>query len=279
MWQRLRDIGGYSSMNKIQEVFHNKKVFIPFITAGDPNLRVTKELVLRMAEAGADLVELGIPFSDPVAEGPIIQEADVRALKGGVTTDQIFAMVEELRLESRIPLAFMTYINPIYTYGAKRFLENCKKAEVDAIIVPDLPYEEKGELLPFCQEYGIALISMIAPTSKERIHRIALEAEGFLYCVSSMGVTGMRSEIGSGIEEMIRQVKEVKDIPCAIGFGISTPEQARVMASISDGVIVGSAIVNIIAEHGEQCVPYVEEYVQAMKQACIITFDKKDEVK
>lgn len=254
-------------MNRIQKVFHNNKAFLPFITAGDPNLAVTKELVLKMAEAGADLVELGIPFSDPVAEGPVIQEADARALKGGVTTDQIFTMVEELRKECRIPLAIMTYINPIYTYGTKSFLENCRKSEVDAIIVPDLPYEEKEELLPFCREYGITLISMIAPTSKERIRRIAQEAEGFLYCVSSMGVTGVRSEIGSTVGDMIAQVKEVKDIPCAIGFGISSLDQAKTMASIADGVIVGSAIVKIIAEHGEQCVPYVEDYVRSMKKA------------
>ncbi len=256
-------------MNRIDKVFKNNKAFIPFVTAGDPTLTITKELVLCMESAGADLIELGIPFSDPVAEGPVIQAADDRALANGATTDQIFAMVEELRKESNIPLAFMTYINPIYTYGAERFMEQCSKAQVDAIIVPDVPYEEKEELKPYCDRYGIALISMIAPTSMERIRMIAKEAEGFLYCVSSMGVTGVRSDLGTGIAEMITQAKGCKDIPCAIGFGISTPDQAKAMASLADGVIVGSAIVKIVEEYGEACVPYVEDYVRRMKEACL----------
>ncbi len=256
-------------MNRITEVFQNNKAFIPFITAGDPSLEITRELVKRMAGAGADLIELGIPFSDPVAEGPVIQEADYRALDGGATTDKIFAMVGELRKECDIPIAFMTYINPIYTYGTERFMEKCRKAQVDAVIVPDLPYEEREELLPFCEQYGVTLISMIAPTSKARIQKIAREARGFLYCVSSMGVTGIRSEIGNQAGAMISQVKEIQDIPCAIGFGISTPEQAKAMAAIGDGVIVGSAIVRIIAEHGGNCVPLVEEYVRKMKGACL----------
>lgn len=255
-------------MNRIAEVFRNK-AFIPFITAGDPSLDITKELVLRMAEAGADLIELGIPFSDPVAEGPVIQEADYRALAGGATTDKIFVMLEELRKECNIPIAFMTYINPIYTYGTEKFMDHCRKAQVDAVIVPDLPYEEQEEIKPYCDRYGVTLTSMIAPTSKERIQMIAREAGGFLYCVSSLGVTGVRSEIGGQAEAMITQVKEVTDIPCAVGFGISTEEQARVMAGIADGVIVGSAIVKIIGEHGADCIPMVEEYVSRMKRACL----------
>ena len=254
-------------MNRIGQVFHNKKAFIPFITAGDPSLEITEQLVLRMAEAGADLIELGIPFSDPVAEGPVIQEADDRALAGGTTTDRIFEMVSRVRRSSDIPLAFMTYANPIYTYGTKRFMANCQQAGIDAIIVPDIPFEEKEELKPYCDSCGITLISMIAPTSGDRIDMIAREAEGFLYCVSSLGVTGVRSQFSSGAEEMIHQVKKVKDIPCAIGFGISTPEQAKRMAAISDGVIVGSAIVKIIAQYGKECVPYVEDYVRCMKDA------------
>ena len=256
-------------MNRIEQVFHNKKAFIPFVTAGDPCIEITEQLVIHMAEAGADLIELGIPFSDPVAEGPIIQEADYRALAAGVTTDKIFDMVERVRKVCNVPIAFMTYANPIYTYGTDRFMMNCKSTGIDAIIVPDVPFEEKEELKPTCDKYGIALISMIAPTSKERIHMIAKEAEGFIYCVSSMGVTGVRSEISSEVGEMIRLVKEVKDIPCAIGFGISTPEQAAKMAAISDGVIVGSAIVKIVAQYGNDCVPYVEDYVRSMKGACV----------
>ena len=255
-------------MNRLQKVFE-KKAFIPFITAGDPSIEVTKKLILHMAAAGADLIELGIPFSDPVAEGPVIQEADYRALSAGVTTDLLFTMVEDIRKECDIPIAFMTYVNPIFTYGAERFMENCRNARIDAVIVPDLPFEERNELKPFCEKYGITLISMIAPTSKERIQKIAREAEGFLYCVSSLGVTGIRKELGSEIVQMVKQVKEVKDLPCAIGFGISTPEQAGQMAAIADGVIVGSAIVKIVGEYGQDCVPLVEDYVRRMKEACV----------
>ncbi|MFT4144246.1 MAG: tryptophan synthase subunit alpha, partial [Mobilitalea sp.] len=222
-------------MNRIETAFHNKKAFIPFVTAGDPNIEVTEKLIYAMAEAGADLIEIGIPFSDPVAEGPVIQEADARALAAGTTTDHIFEMVRKLRKRLDLPLAFMTYVNPIYTYGTERFLTNCKEAGVDAIIVPDVPYDEREELKPYCIKYGITLIAMIAPTSKERIKAIASEAEGFLYCVSSMGVTGIRSEIGANVNQMIEQVKEVKEIPCAIGFGISTAEQAVAMSQIADG--------------------------------------------
>jgi tryptophan synthase alpha chain len=254
-------------MSRLDKVFQNKKAFIPFITAGDPSIEVTEQLVLGMVQAGADLIELGIPFSDPVAEGPVIQEADYRALSGGVTTDKIFDMVARIRKVCDIPLAFMTYANPIYTYGTQRFMENCSRAGIDAVIIPDVPFDEKDEMKPWCDKYKITLISMIAPTSRERIRTIAKEAEGFIYCVSSMGVTGVRSEIGNAVGDMIRLVKEVKDIPCAIGFGISTPEQAAKMASVSDGVIVGSAIVKIVAKYGRDCVPYVEEYVRSMKGA------------
>ena len=255
-------------MNRIEHAFSQKKAFIPFITAGDPDLEITKQLVIHMAKAGADLIELGIPFSDPVAEGPVIQEADLRALSGGVTTDKIFQMVAELRQECDVPLAFMTYINPVYTYGTERFMRRCKEVGIDALIVPDMPFEEKEELKPFCDEYGITLISLIALTSKDRIRMIAEDAQGFLYCVSSLGVTGVRSKVGTGIKEMIQEVKKVKDIPCAIGFGIASPEQAGKMASIADGVIVGSAIVDIIGRYGKESVPHVEKYVRIMKRAC-----------
>jgi tryptophan synthase alpha chain len=251
-------------MNRLGRVFGNGKAFIPFITAGDPSLEITEQLVYRMAETGADLIELGIPFSDPVAEGPVIQEADYRALQAGTTTDKIFTMVARIRENCDVPIAFMTYANPIFTYGTERFLKNCNVVGIDALIVPDVPFEEKEELSPSCRKYGIALISMIAPTSKERIRMIADAAEGFLYCVSSLGVTGERREIGSEASDMIRLVKEGKDIPCAIGFGISTPEQAAKMAEYSDGVIVGSAIVKIVGTYGEDCIPYVEDFVKGM---------------
>lgn len=254
-------------MSRISDVFKNKKAFIPFVTAGDPNLAVTEQLVLAMAEAGADLIELGIPFSDPVAEGIVIQKADERALAAGTTTDKIFEMVCRLRTKTEVPLAFMTYANPIFVYGADRFLSRCRQCGIDALIVPDLPYEEKGEILPFCEKYQVALISLIAPTSKERIGMIAKEAQGFIYCVSSMGVTGVRSEIATDVRQMIDLVKAVRDIPCAVGFGISTPEQAKKMTQFADGVIVGSAIVKLVEQFGEKSIGPVRDYVLEMKQA------------
>ncbi|MCX7615439.1 MAG: tryptophan synthase subunit alpha [Clostridiales bacterium] len=254
-------------MNRIENVFASKKAFIPFITAGDPNLSVTEQLVIEMADAGADLIELGIPFSDPVAEGIVIQKADERALSSGTTTDKIFEMVKRIRANTDVPLAFMTYINPIFAYGTEKFFQNCRESGIDALIVPDLPFEEKNELLPYCEKYGVVLISLIAPTSDERIGMIAKEAQGFVYCVSSIGVTGVRKEITTDIGKMISLVKAVKNIPCAVGFGISTPEQAKKMAQVSDGVIVGSAIVKLVEQFGENCVDHVKKYVLDMKHA------------
>lgn len=254
-------------MIKVKEAFTSGKAFIPFITAGDPDLDTTKELILAMDQNGADLIEIGIPFSDPVAEGPVIQEADLRALAGGATTDKIFEMVREVRPLCTCPLAFMTYMNPIFVYGTRRFMEKCSLCGVSAVIVPDVPYEEKQELYPFAKQYGIEVISLIAPTSQERIKTIAKDAEGFVYCVSSMGVTGVRSEITTDVGEMVRLVKSVKDIPCAVGFGISSPEQAKAMAEISDGVIVGSAIVKMAAQYGKDCAASVAAYVRKMKEA------------
>ncbi len=254
-------------MNKLSRAFSRGKAFIPFITAGDPSLEITEQLVLQMAQAGADLIELGIPFSDPIAEGPVIQAADNRALAGGTTTDKIFAMAGRIRETCDVPMAFMTYVNPIFTYGVDKFMNHCQIEGIDAVIVPDLPFEEKEELLPFCSKHDVRLISMIAPTSLHRIRMIASEAEGFVYCVSSMGVTGVRSELGSSVEQMVKMVKGVKDIPCAIGFGISTPIQAAQMAEYADGVIVGSAIVSMIEKYGTECVNPVAEYVRSMKNA------------
>lgn len=254
-------------MNRIEKVFLRGKAFIPFIMAGDPNLYVTEQLVYELEKAGADLIELGIPFSDPVAEGPVIQAADDRALKAGVTTDKIFDLVRKIRKSCDIPMAFMTYMNPVFSYGTEDFIKAAKEAGIDAVIIPDLPFEERDEVKPYCDKYGITHISMIAPTSKERTGRIAKYAEGFIYCVSSLGVTGIREKIGPHVADMVRSIKAVKDIPCAIGFGISTPEQARAMAEISDGVIVGSAIVKIIEQQRENCIKPVAEYVKTMADA------------
>lgn len=254
-------------MSNTANAFKHGKAFIPFVTAGNPNLEVTKEIILAMEKAGADLIEIGIPFSDPVAEGVVIQAADERALKAGTTTDKIFDMVAEVRKESNIPLAFMTYINPVYVYGVDKFCKKAAELGVDALIIPDVPYEEKNEVAPFCDKYGIDLISFIAPTSHDRIKTIAKEAQGFVYCVSSMGVTGVRQKITTNLGEMTSLVREVTNVPAAIGFGISTPQQAQEMAQYADGVIVGSAIVKICAQYGERCVPYVYDYVKEMKDA------------
>ncbi len=255
-------------MNKrITEAFTRGKAFIPFITCGDPSLEVTERLVYGLEEAGADLIELGIPFSDPTAEGPVIQGANVRALSGGVTTDRIFEMVEKIRQNTKIPMVFMTYANVVFSYGTDRFLKKAAEIGMDGLILPDVPFEEKGEFDETCKKYGLDLISLIAPTSHERIAAIAREAEGFVYCVSSLGVTGTREQITTDIGAMVRLVKQEKDIPCAVGFGISGPAQARAMALQSDGVIVGSAIVKLCAAHGPDCVPYVKKYVKEMKDA------------
>lgn len=302
-------------MSRIREAFGGGKAFIPFITCGDPDLETTKKLVGAMAQAGADIIELGIPFSDPTAEGPVIQGANLRALSGGVTTDKIFEMVKEIRENIEIPLVFMTYANVVFSYGSTQkssaaiegcsagacnaeggnglaaeggaaaggsgpetkgsaaaggteaFLRKAAEAGIDGLILPDVPFEEKEDFAPACKKYGIELISLIAPTSHERITTVAKEAEGFLYCVSSLGVTGVRSQITTDIGAMVSLVREASDIPAAIGFGISTPQQAKEMAQKADGVIVGSAIVKLIAQHGRDCVPYVTEYVKQMKEA------------
>lgn len=255
-------------MNKrIAEAFANGKAFIPFLTCGDPSLEVTEQLIYAMEEAGADLIELGIPFSDPTAEGPVIQAANVRALSGGVTTDKIFDMVKRLRQNTKIPMVFMTYANVVFSYGTERFIQKAASLGMDGLILPDVPFEEKGEFDSVCKKYGLDLVSLIAPTSHERITQIAKEAEGFVYCVSSLGVTGMRSAITTDIGAMVQLVKAAKDIPCAVGFGISTPEQAAAMAAKSDGAIVGSAIVKLCGQYKEACVPYVKEYVKSMKDA------------
>lgn len=254
-------------MSRTREAFANGKAFIPFITCGDPDLETTAALVRAMADAGADLIELGIPFSDPTAEGLTIQEANLRALAGGVTTDQVFDMVEIVRRDVSVPLAFMTYANVVYSYGVDRFLARMERLGMDALILPDVPFEEKEEFDPFCKAHGIDLISLIAPTSHDRTAMIAREASGFVYCVSSLGVTGTRSTITTDIGAMVRQVRESTNLPVAVGFGISTPEQAAEMAGVSDGAIVGSAIVRIIAEKGRDSVPDVADFVGAMKHA------------
>ena len=261
-------------MSNIQKAFADGKAFIPFITCGDPSLEITRQIVYAAKEAGADLIELGIPFSDPTAEGPVIQAANIRALSGGVTTDKIFDMVREIRRHTDIPMVFMTYANVVFSYagaggkGKEAFIETAAAIGMDGLILPDVPFEEKEEFDGICKRCDLDLISLIAPTSHERITKIAREASGFVYCVSSMGVTGVRKEITSDIGGMVKLVREANRIPCAVGFGISTPEQAEEMAALSDGAIVGSAIVRMIGQYGKDCVPHVKEYIRSMKEAC-----------
>lgn len=254
-------------MSKIQKAFENGKAFIAFVTGGDPDLETTQKLILEMQESGADIIEVGIPFSDPIAEGPVIQAADLRALTAGCTNDKLFDAMKEIKDRVTIPLVFMTYINAIYKYGTKKFMDRCVECGISGVIVPDCPYEERDELAPFCEEAGIDLIPLIAPTSKDRIQTIAKSAQGFVYVVSSLGVTGVRQNITTDLGAMTKLVKEATDVPCAIGFGIAKPEQAANVCQYADGAIVGSAIVKIVAEHGRDCVPYVGKYVKEMKDS------------
>jgi tryptophan synthase alpha chain len=254
-------------MSKIQNAFQNGKAFIGFLTGGDPTVEKSVEFIVRMAEAGADLIEIGIPFSDPIAEGPVIQAANIRALSAGADTNSIFHIVEQVRKTTDVPIAFLTYLNPVFKYGYEAFFSRCEEAGVDGIIIPDLPLEEKDELFDIAQDHKVDVISLIAPTSEDRIQKIASKATGFVYIVSSMGVTGMRSEIKTDLSSILQSVKSVTDVPAAVGFGINTPEQAGEISKIADGVIVGSAIVKIIEKYGEESGDPLYDYVRQMKAA------------
>lgn len=254
-------------MSRIKNAFKDGKAFIGFLTAGDPSLDKTEEFILEMANSGADLVEIGIPFSDPIAEGEVIQNANVRALSNGATVKKVFEMVASVRKKTDVPLVFLTYLNPVFHYGYEEFLSKCNEVGIDGIIIPDMPYEEKGEINEVAKKHDIDIISMIAPTSKQRIATIASSATGFIYTVSSLGVTGVRSEIKTDLESIVKIIKENSDTPVAIGFGINTPEQAKNFAKYADGVIVGSAIVKIIAEYGEDSASHIRDYIKSMKEA------------
>lgn len=254
-------------MSKIANAFSKGKAFIPFITCGDPDLATTAKIVKELSAKGADLIELGIPFSDPTAEGPVIQAANMRALAGGVTTDKIFAFVRELRKEVQTPMVFMTYANVVFSYGSEKFIKTCAEIGMDGLILPDIPYEEKEDFAPLCKQYGVDLISLIAPTSHQRIAKIAKDATGFLYVVSSLGVTGVRTDIKTDIASIINVIRDNTDLPCAVGFGISTPEQAKALAKDADGVIVGSAIVKLAEQYGKEAAVPIGEYCAKMKKA------------
>ncbi len=251
----------------IADAFKDRKAFISFITCGDPTLETTEELLLTMEKGGVDLIELGIPFSDPTAEGPVIQAANLRALSGGVTTDKVFDMVRRVRPKLNIPMVFMTYANVVFSYGTERFVKTAAEIGMSGIILPDVPYEEKHEFADICRKYGIDYISLIAPTSENRIATIAKDAQGFVYLVSSLGVTGVRSSISTDIESLVKAIKANTDVPVAVGFGISTPKQASDISKQADGIIIGSAIVKLIAEHGENAAPYVYDFVKSIRDA------------
>lgn len=260
------------SNENIEKAFQNKKAFIPFITCSDPDIETTKALVKELEKSGASIIELGIPFSDPTAEGPVIQEANIRALKAGVTTDIVFDMVSELKNESdensvKCPLVFMTYANVVFHYGIEKFCKNAACAGADGIILPDVPFEEKDEFASVCEKYDLAYISLIAPTSDERISMIAQQAHGFIYLVSSMGVTGVRKKIDTDIESIVARIREVTDVPIAIGFGIADEKTAQKMASYAEGVIVGSAIVKLVAEHKANSCEAVGQFAKRMVEA------------
>ena len=259
-------------MNRIDRKFselkkENKKALITFVTAGDPSISDTEKIVLEMIYAGADIVEIGVPFSDPVAEGKTIQRASKRALDAGTTLSDIFAMVDRLREKTDAPLLLMMYINNIFRFGTEKFFNLCKEKGIDGVIVPDLPYEEREEIHDFAEKYGIYSINLVAPTSKERIEMIAKESKGFLYCVSSNGVTGVRSEISTDFENLFGDVKTYSSCPSAVGFGISTPEQAKELSQYFDGVIIGSAIVNIIEEKKNNASSFVSQYIKSLRTA------------
>lgn len=254
-------------MTDIADAFANGKAFVAFVTCGDPDIETTESVIRSMADNGADLIELGIPFSDPTAEGPVIQSANARALANGVTTDKIFDMVVRVRKDVSIPMVFMTYANVVFSYGTERFVKRCSEIGIQGLILPDVPYEEREDFDPTCRKYGLKLISMVAPTSHDRISMISKDAEGFIYVVSSLGVTGTRSEITTDIGSIVSTIRRNTSTPCAIGFGISNPEQARKMSAYADGVIVGSAIVRLLEKYGKDSAGPIGEFVRSMKES------------
>jgi tryptophan synthase, alpha chain (EC 4.2.1.20) len=260
--------------DRIAEAFERqkkqgKKALITFITAGDPDLETTERLVLAMEKSGANLIELGIPFSDPVAEGPVIQQADLRALKNGICTDDVFDAVAKIREKTQIPLVFMVYVNCIFVYGKERFFKRCSESGVDGVIIPDLPYEEKGEVHGEAAKFGIKVISLVAPTSRERIEMIAKDAEGFLYCVSSEGVTGIRESFSTDFDSYFETINRYAKVPTALGFGISKPEAAKALQKYTDGIIIGSAIMKLVGEaaNADSAVESVSEFVGNVRKA------------
>ena len=261
-------------MNRIEKCFSdlkekNEKALITFITAGDPDLETTEKAVFEMFDNGADIIELGVPFSDPVAEGVTIQKSSLRSLKNGTNLTKIFETVKRIREKTEKPLILMMYINTIFVYGTDRFFADCKQYGIDGVIVPDMPFEERDEVQEFAEKYGVLNINLVAPTSRNRIEKIASESKGFLYCVSSTGVTGVRSGYTTDFDDFFGTIRKYAKCPCAVGFGISGPEQAKKMSGYCDGVIVGSAIVRIFEEKGSEASKAAGEFVKSLKDALL----------
>jgi tryptophan synthase alpha chain len=261
-------------MGRIEEKFRelkqlNKKALITFVTAGDPDIEATIRIVKEMELRGADVIELGIPYSDPIAEGPVIQRANSRALQNGLKIKDIMGTVARIRKDVKVPILFLLYYNCILQYGIERFFEECVKSGVDGLIIPDLPFEERSELDVVTTGYPIDVITLVSPTSKDRIEKVAKDARGFLYCVSSVGVTGMRSEFDTDFEDFFSKINKATDIPKALGFGISTPEHIKTLKKYCDGLIVGSAIVKQveISRNSDEAVKNVGEYIRDLRKA------------
>lgn len=244
-----------------------RKALITFITSGDGGYACTEEAVLEMEKNGADLIELGVPFSDPIAEGPVIQRASERSLQGGTTLAGIFDMVRRLRQKTDMPLLLMMYLNTIFRFGTDRFFSLCKECGIDGVIVPDIPFEEKDEIQGSADKYNVHNISLVTPASEDRIQMIASEATGFLYCVSSNGVTGVRSEFETNFAPFFEKIHKYAKVPCAVGFGISGPEAAKRMSQYCDGVIVGSAIVRLVEQYGGTDAPaQIGAFVKSLRE-------------
>lgn len=247
-------------MSKIQSAFAKGKAFMVFITCGDPDLATTEAAVYAATEAGADLIELGIPFSDPTAEGPVMEQSSLRALQGGVTTDKIFAMAKRLRRKVNVPIVFMTYANVVFSYGAEVFIGKCAELSIDGLILPDIPYEEKDEFLPLCRQYGVDLISVITSASADRIPMIVKEATGFIYVLSGSEAT-ITKEV---LQQIVQEVRKNSSIPCVVS-GVGNLEQDRRIAEFTDGIIADTAIVELLSEYDSQAPEYIGEYVRNVK--------------
>lgn len=255
-------------MNKIENAFKNGKAFIPFVTAGDPTIADTEKFILTLDKAGASVIEIGIPFSDPVADGDVIQGANIRALKNNTTTKEVFDMCARLKGKIKAPLVFLTYHNPVFVYGYDKFFSSCKECGVDGVIIPDCPFEEHGDYEPIATKYGVTNITLVAPSSENRIQKIVQNSKGFIYLVSTSGITGVRTEIQSDLKSRYDEIRKYTKTPIAVGFGIATPDQAKAVSQVADGVIVGSAIVKIIEENGAKSNPVLDKYAKSICAVC-----------